>query len=96
MITKSNTHYYIEVALPPELRQLSKSIRVNVYGVRVRVSTVYGGAKAQFRHSFNDGTARRYPEGLELAVEAWMKQWGYADMSLSTYLTKMFERPKRR
>lgn len=96
MITKSTTHYYIEAPLPDELKQTRKSMRVNVYGIRVRVYTEYGLAKAQFRHSFNDGTVRRYNEGLELAVEAWLKNWGYADMSLADYLKKMFERPKRR
>lgn len=97
MIKKDKTHFIIEVPLPVSVRHISDSRRANVHGVRVRVTTRTGGTGVgRFRHTFNNGSPRRYPDGLEVAIESWMQEWGYAGMSLHEYLMKMFPRKVKR
>lgn len=64
--------------------------------VHVKARLVNGVAEARFRHRYKSGAPRKYPSGLEMAITAWMENWGWGGLSLQTYIHRMFHKKRGR
>lgn len=96
MITKDRHHYYITTDRPQPAEFATRQ-KAKIWSVHVKIGAnpLTHDSRAIFRHTFNNGSARNYPEGLELAIEVYLSQGGFGGLSLQQYLERMFPTKKQ-